>query len=664
MSDPLPHRFCTPRSRAHAARDLDPAGQVALLERELADLELLFRVVNLMHATLDPEHIARITLTSMTAGTALGMNRAAMLLVDEEAGTLRGYLAVGPQSREAAQEIWTDMEREPLPLEELVRLALGSAPGPGDAALSARVKALSYPIAALGAGPLAKALEGAGGCFEAPDVLPAGLRDMFDGPSGFVVPLRATERVLGVVVADRFAGEPSASGERLALALEVAHQAGLAMGNAQQLNEVRIRAAQLGTLHELGKHFLAVQDLGWSLHMLVRCASEVTSARAGVVWLSGEKGLQIESRWAAGDAPASAELDAALIQVAMEATRCGETVLAGGPENAGAHAGLGEGRSVLCAPLLVRGRVIGALAVYDHIAMGSFEPSAFDRHDRQFLGTLADQAANAVENLRLMESTRQSEQRLRETQALLLRNEKLAALGEMSAKVAHEIRNPLAAIGGFARRVTRSLGQSDPNREAMELIVRETERLERILSEQLQFAQLSRPRLQMEDLNKVLGETLQLLGPALGERKVRLIKRLGPDIPPLLLDPDKIKQVLLNILQNALQNVSHGGRVRVETRRLPEFVEVDVANDGPKIPGEVMERLFVPFCTSREHGTGLGLAVADQIVREHGGEIRVRSDSDWGCVFSVVLPLEGNTDRRRHVADRRSRSRTDRREAA
>ncbi|MBI5835628.1 MAG: GAF domain-containing protein [Candidatus Eisenbacteria bacterium] len=628
------------------------------LERELADLELLFRVVNLMHATMEPERIARITLTAVTAGTALAMNRAAMLLVDEETGTLRGHMAVGPPSREAAYEIWSTLEREPMPLEDLVRLAVGSSPGPGDAALTACVAALSYPVASLPEGVLARALAGEAGCFGAHDPLPAGLRDMFDGPTGLVVPLRSVDRVLGVVVADRFAGQPGDAGERLALAAEVAHQAGLALGNAQQLSEVRTRAAQLATLHEIGKHFLGVQDLKKTLELLVRCAAEVTSARGGIAWLSAASGLAVHSRWCAGGTQPGPEVEASLASLATEAARRGEPIAVRDLE------GEQVGRAALCAPLVVRGRVIGALAVYDRMARASFELPAFDRHDRQFLGTLADQAAIAVDNLRLLDGTRRQEIRLRETQALLLRNEKLAALGEMSAKVAHEIRNPLAAIGGFARRVTRTLAQTDPNREPMELVVRETERLERILTEQLQFAQLSQPRVRLEDLNKVLGETLQLLGPTLGERKVRLVKRLGPDIPELLLDADKIKQVLLNILQNALQNVSHGGRIKVETRRLPEHVEVDVANDGPKIPGEVMERLFVPFCTSRENGTGLGLAVADQIVREHGGEIRVRSDGDWGCVFSVVLPLKGNEDRREGAADRRRPARSDRKQAA
>ena len=210
-----------------------------------------------------------------------------------------------------------------------------------------------------------------------------------------------------------------------------------------------------------------------------------------------------------------------------------------------------------------------------------------------------------------MNSTREAERRLREAQTHLMRSEKLAALGEMSAKVAHEVRNPLASIGGFARRVARTIPKTDPNSEPMEIIIRETERLERIVTEQLQFAQLARRRLRMEDLNSVLNETLHLVAQSIVERRARLVKRLAPDIPLLLLDADKIKQVVLNIVQNALQNVSQGGRIKVESRRLRDCVQVEVANDGPKIAGEVMERLFVPFNTSRESGTGLGLAVGE-----------------------------------------------------
>jgi signal transduction histidine kinase len=142
-------------------------------------------------------------------------------------------------------------------------------------------------------------------------------------------------------------------------------------------------------------------------------------------------------------------------------------------------------------------------------------------------------------------------------------------------------------------------------------------------------------------------------------RRVRLLKRLAPDLPNLLLDEDKIRHVLANVLHSALTSVPAGGRVRVETRAGGGMVQAEVAHDGPKNPGESLDRLFVPFSATRRYGSGVGLAVAYQVVREHGGEIRARSEGDWSSIVTIYLPVRENTDRRGRP-DRRA-GRNDRR---
>ena len=352
-------------------------------ERELSELHLLFRVVNLMHSSMDPAHIARITLTAVTAGTALGMNRAAVLLCDREAGTLRGYMAVGPNTREEAAEIWARLGRDPLSLEELVSRALGSGGAAADLALFERVGALRLPLGALGEGPLARALDGEGAIFGDEDVLPHLVRTIFDGPAGMVLPLRSVDGMLGVIVADTFSGSRDHLQSSLPLALDVAQQAGIAMGNAQQLSEVSVRAAELATLHELGKKFLGSTDLGDDLQLLARSASEASSARSSAIFLAGEpdRKLAVEARWNLGDARPSPELDAALRNLAEDCLQRQRPVLVRDPLAEGAPAGLTEAGSVVCVPLVAYGRGIGALVVFDRIARTSFEIPAFDRQD-------------------------------------------------------------------------------------------------------------------------------------------------------------------------------------------------------------------------------------------------------------------------------------------
>lgn len=252
-----------------------------------------------------------------------------------------------------------------------------------------------------------------------------------------------------------------------------------------------------------------------------------------------------------------------------------------------------------------------------------------------------------------------SSRRVQELEAQLRHADKMSVVGERGIQVAQEIRNPIAAITGFARRALRTMEEGDPNREALEIILRETDRLERILVEQVSLAQMTRPRLKLQSLNALVQEVLELQSEELVRRRVRLLKRLSPEVPTLLLDGEKMRHVLLHILQYALQQVPSGGRVRVETRTGTGHVQAEIAHDGPKTPGESLDRLFVPFSVSRRYGAGVGLAVAYQIVREHGGEIRARSEGDWSSILTIYLPVRENQDRR-GKPDRRA-GRNDRR---
>src|SRR5206468_3405498 len=244
--------------------------------------------------------------------------------------------------------------------------------------------------------------------------------------------------------------------------------------------------------------------------------------------------------------------------------------------------------------------------------------------------------------------------------ARLRRQERLAALGEMSARLANEARNPLASIAAFARRAHRDLQAEDPHREYLEIVIREAERLEKRLRESAELASPEPPSLKLESVNAVVQEVLQQCGEPLVRRRIRLLKKLAPDLPLLLLDHGRVRRVVQNILVHALDAVAVGGRIRVESRRVGEFVVVDVGHDGARQSGDLLANLFVPFAGSQPGAEGTGLAVAQQLVREHGGEIRLRGEGEWSTVLSITLPVSGNEDRRRIRRDRRER-RADRR---
>jgi signal transduction histidine kinase len=317
-----------------------------------------------------------------------------------------------------------------------------------------------------------------------------------------------------------------------------------------------------------------------------------------------------------------------------------------------------EWGAAVAAPLRLDEQTWGVMAAVRRRS-GAGTVAAFDPETAEAAGLLARVVSAALARVREVDRARFAERRLRDAEAQLRHADKLIAVGERGMYVAQEIRNPIAAISGLAKRLARDTEEGSEKREYLDIILRETERLERVLGEQLSLAQMTRPRLRLQSLNALVQEALEGQSEELVRRRVRLLKRLAPDLPSLLLDEDKIRQVLANVLQYALTSVPAGGRVRVETRAGGGMVQAEIAHDGPKVPGESLDRLFVPFSATRRYGSGVGLAVAYQVVREHGGEIRARSEGDWSSIVTIYLPVRENTDRRARP-DRRA-GRNDRR---
>jgi signal transduction histidine kinase len=652
--------------------------EISLLRERNREYALLFQVLGVLHATSELEAVLRIVLTAVTAGSALGFNRALLFLIDPSGDRLQGRAGLGPASGEEAARIWGTVSAE----DDFLALAASAASArPGSSPFDRAALELSLPLAdpqsvfaevvRLGRGIVVE------DAASDPRV-PAEFRAAVETKSFVVAPIVARARTLGVIFADQHFTGREIRADEVELLVNLAGHAGLAIEKAQLTARLEQRLDERSTIHEVAKGILTTTDLATELTTIARISAQVIGAEGSVLWLldDGWARSEAESADLASDG-APPEPFPGRLEVAATFGAGGRLAAQGGRSAAVdlvasdvvrraspallKELGGDEPGSLICVPLLVRDRPIGALAVFGKISESILDATVFTVEDQEFLLVLADQAAIAIENARLFTRVRMTEERLREGEAIRARIEKLAALGEMSAKVAHEIRNPLASVGGFARRLLPHFMPGSSERQSVEIIVSETERLERILTTQLEFAQLAPPRLELTDLNRVVEETLQLVLARAQERRVRVLKKLDPALPPLLLDADKMKQVLLNLFQNGIESLFDGGRFRVETGCLETQVVVEVATDGDPIPGDMIERLFVPFATSKRQGSGLGLAVALKLVREHGGQIRVRSEGEWGAIFSVVLPIPGNEDRRRAGADRRYRM-LDRRE--
>ncbi len=221
--------------------------------------------------------------------------------------------------------------------------------------------------------------------------------------------------------------------------------------------------------------------------------------------------------------------------------------------------------------------------------------------------------------------------------------EQLTGIGQMAANVAHEIRNPLLAVGGFARHLHEQMSPDDPRREYTGIILEEVTRLEQILREQLTLERHLVPVLAPVDINHILRDVRKLLSHGLLSSQVRLVGELATGLPLTMGDANQLKQAFLNIINNSIQSMPDGGTIIVTSAQSGGNIVVSIEDTGPGIPGEVMSKLFVPFFTTRKTGSGLGLAVTKRIIENHGGDIEVMSEVGKGTTFNVSIPIVRST---------------------
>jgi len=219
------------------------------------------------------------------------------------------------------------------------------------------------------------------------------------------------------------------------------------------------------------------------------------------------------------------------------------------------------------------------------------------------------------------------------------RSERLAALGRLVAGMAHEIRNPLNSIRGFTQVLAGKFSPGTSEGRAVEIIIREVDRLNRVITDLLDFSRPKEARVSLLDLNEVVRGAASLVEQEAGGGGVKVVEDLEPGGVPLLGDPDSLKQLLLNLMLNALQAMPDGGVLSLSTRREEGGAVLAVADTGTGIPHGDEEHIFEPFFTTRRGGTGLGLAIVHRIVKDHGGDIRVRSAPGKGSVFTLRFPV-------------------------
>lgn len=285
-------------------------------------------------------------------------------------------------------------------------------------------------------------------------------------------------------------------------------------------------------------------------------------------------------------------------------------------------------------PMIAKGHVVGVILA-DNLYSGR---TITDDHVK-LLTLFAAQAALAIENAETYAELQMKVEELRKAQDKVVHAEKLAAVGKMAAHVAHEIRNPLSTIGGFARAILKRPENVERVNKNAKIIAEESTRLENMLKGVMDFSRPSAPVLKLGDLNAVAEKAFRTNTEMLGLRHIHSDLDLDRSLPEVGFDEGQMLQVLHNLVRNAADSMPSGGGLTLKTWRDGDFAVLAITDTGSGIPADVRDRIFSPFITTKPDGTGLGLAVTKKIIDDHGGRIDFTSTEGKGTTFFIFLPL-------------------------
>lgn len=297
---------------------------------------------------------------------------------------------------------------------------------------------------------------------------------------------------------------------------------------------------------------------------------------------------------------------------------------------------------VAITPLISEGKPLGVLIADNAITNKEISSEMLEQ-----LKSLANACAPGLQNAILhdqlyikIKQLEHMNELIKENEAYLVRHERLADIGTLATKVAHEFRIPLVTIGGYSRRLLKTFGTDKFDKSMVQIIIDEVDRLINITSEILEYSRNSKLNIKSCDINKVVNDSLEQLENKLNSFGVQTNKKLSKKSLKIKADPERLKQVILNIVDNAADAMENGGKLTIKTIQQKEYVILEVGDTGHGIDNSGLENLFNLFYTTKNRGTGLGLPVSKKIIDDHGGYINVASTQGQGSIFSIKLPAE------------------------
>ncbi len=462
--------------------------------------------------------------------------------------------------------------------------------------------------------------------------------------SVLAVPLKYQGKQIGALLVQ--SSQPAAfnEGDEKLLVVIASHLAGM-LEYSRRYQELQTRLTHLQAVHDTALEVSGPVEVEVLLNRVVHRACDLAKAKAASVGLLDQDGSMVKV--VAFSNPWNIEVD--FSDYALDSGVIGRIIKNGTAIRVSNYPDWPDrsarGRilpitALAGVPLRLKDEVIGSLLVMDDT-----EGRVFTEDDIRILELLAPQVAIAIHNARLFQELQQRVEELRQAEASLLRSAQLAAVGEMAAEVAHEINNPLTTIMGFVELALRELPNNLPQYQELEIVHSEAKRAQAVVRRMLDFSRKQDMQMVSVDLNLLVEETLHLFQHSAEAGKIDICFTQAAGLPSVLAEPGLIKQVVLNLVHNAMQAMPDGGSLVLETRLESHHgrqgISLYVTDTGHGIDPKDLPHIYDPFFTTRPpgRGTGLGLSISYAILSHHGGFIDVTSEPGQGSRFQVWLPV-------------------------
>ncbi|MBF0343806.1 MAG: PAS domain S-box protein [Nitrospirae bacterium] len=554
------------------------------LLRSTRKLQHLFFISSAMRSILELEKLLTMILTVVTVKDGLGFNRAILFLYDELHKTLKGTMGVGPSNLTEAHRIWDDLSTDRKSIVDLIE-EIEKGPTLKNDGLNALCKDLEIPIDSVATNYLSAAVIEKQ-AFNVKNVSIDQRADLvlvkkLNTEAYAVIPLIAMDKVIGALWVDNLFNQRQITDDDLEYLTTFADHAATAIESARLFEQVSLAKSELHNIFESISDIVFITDRDMV----------ITKVNKAVCNLMGKELQQIVGQ----------KCYEVFHKQCRPICRCPYTEM-----------------------LEKRRSIISEVESFYADSKDTFSISMSPIYDSNGVyNATVHIVGNVTEGKQLREQ--------------LARMEKVAAIGEMTARVAHEIRNPLSSIGGYARRLQKKL--DGPQKEYAQVIVEEVTRLENILRQTLGFVRESKISNEIIDINAILRSVKQLLYSSVRDRIVFEESYCVENIE-IRGNPNRLKEVFINLVTNAEQSIQGKGRIGIRSMKDVNTAIIEIEDTGVGIDEEDIKHIFDPFYTTKITGTGLGLAITSKIIEEHKGTIEVTSKVGFGTIFKIKFILK------------------------